>query len=432
MPGAGSRPTFPYPVVETVLDNGLTVVAVPLDTPGIAAHYVAVRAGSRNEIEPGRSGFAHFFEHMMFRGTTRFPPERYNDVLKGLGADGNAFTTDDWTCYHVVAASEALSTVMDLEADRFMNLKYGVEAFQKEAAAVLGEYNKNASIPFNALFEKLHDTAYTAHTYKHTTMGFLKDIEDMPNQYDYSLAFFERWYRADNAALVVAGDVDPEHVLTLARRYYGPWRPGVAPLTTPVEPEQEGERTAHIPWAAPTLPLVAMAFHAPAFDPEGIEGHALDVLAQAYFAPTSPLHEELVLDRQWVDWLTAGAEDHRDPGYFLVLARVKDADRIDDVKAAIERTLAQAASSPLTPSRLAEVASRLRYGFLTGLQAPDQVAVTVCQYQQLTGTTLAIDRSFATLDRVTAKDVTKAASRVFEAGNRTVVTLAPDATAARS
>jgi zinc protease len=424
IPQAASRATFPYPVVETVLDNGLPVVAVPLDTPGIAAHYVAVRAGSRNETEPGRSGFAHFFEHMMFRGTVHTTPERYNDVLKRLGADGNAFTTDDWTCYHVVAASSGLPTVMELEADRFMNLKYGLEAFQKEAAAVLGEYNKNASIPFNALFEKLHDTAYTTHTYKHTTMGFLKDIEDMPNQYDYSLAFFERWYRADNAILVVAGDIVPEDVFELARRYYGAWRPGVTPLATPVEPDQTEERVAHIPWAAPTLPLLAMAFHAPAFDPDDREGRALDVLAQAYFAPTSALHKELVLDRQWVDWLSAGAEDRRDPGVFVVLARIKESGRVDEVRAAIERTLALAGSTELTAERLANVTSRVRYGFLSGLKTPDQVAATVCHYAQLTGATSTIDRSFATLQAVSAKDLSRAAARVFRPESRTVVTLA--------
>ena len=425
MPGAASRATFPYPLVETVLDNGLPVVAVPLDTPGIAAHYVAVRTGSRNETEPGLSGFAHFFEHMMFRGTKRTSPAQYNDALKRLGADGNAFTTDDWTCYHVVASTAGLPTVMDLEADRFMNLHYGVEAFQKEAAAVLGEYNKNASIPFNMLFEKLHDTAYTTHTYKHTTMGFLEDIEDMPNQYDHSLAFFERWYRADNAVLVVAGDIVPEKVFELARRYYGAWRPGVAPLLTPLEPEQRDERAAHIPWAALTLPLLAMAFHAPAFDPDDLEVRALDVMAQAYFAPTSPLHKELVLDRQWVDVLTAGAEDKRDPGYFLVLARVKEAARMDDVRAAIERTLQSSASTRLTAKRLDNVTSRLRYGFLSGLLTPDQVAAIVCHYAQLTGTTSAIDRSYATLLAVTAEDVCRAAARVFHPTNRTVVTLAP-------
>ena len=427
MPSASPRATFPYPIVETVLDNGLPVVAVPLDTPGLVAHYVAVRTGSRNETEPGRSGFAHFFEQMMFRGTPRFTPERYNDLLKRLGADGNAFTTDDWTCYHVVAAASALPTIMDLEADRFMNLKYGVEAFQKEAGAVLGEYNKNASIPFNALFETLHDTAYTAHTYKHTTMGFLKDIEDMPNQYDHSLAFFERWYRADNAALVVAGDVVPEKVFELARRHYGAWRPGVGPLRTPVEPEQTGARAAHIPWPAPTLPLLAMAFHAPAFDARSVEVRALDVLAQAYFAPTSKLHKDLVLDRQWVDWISAGSEDHRDPGLFVVLARVKDAARLPDVRAAIEDTLAEAGSRQLPEDRLAQVASRLRYGFLSGLLTPEDVAVTVCHFLQLTGDASAIDRSFATLDAVTAADVCRSGERVFRPTNRTVVTLVPGA-----
>jgi zinc protease len=416
---------FPYPWAETVLPNGLLVVAVPLDTPGLAGHYVAVRTGSRNETEPGRSGFAHFFEHMMFRGTPRYPPERYNDILKRLGADGNAFTTDDWTCYHVVAASGALDVVMDLESDRFMNLQYGVEGFQKEAAAVLGEYNKNASIPFNALFEKLHDTAYTTHTYKHTTMGFLKDIEDMPNQFEHSLSFFERWYRADNCVLVVAGDVAPEKVFDLARRYYGAWRPGIAPFTTPVEPEQAEERSAHIAWPAPTLPLLAIAFHSPAFDPGSRPIRALDVLAQAYFAPTSPLHKDLVLDRQWVDVLTAGAEDKRDPGYFLVLARIKEARRVNDVKDAILGTLATAGSMPLTAERLAQVTSRLRYGFLSGLMTPEQVATTMCHFVQLTGTTSAIDRSFATLDGVTERDVTEAAARTFASGNRTVVTLAP-------
>jgi zinc protease len=417
--------TFPYPIVETVLDNGLAVVAVPMDSPGIAAHYVAVRTGSRNEIEPGLSGFAHFFEHMMFRGTPRFPPERYNDVLKRLGADGNAFTTDDWTCYHIVAAADQLSTVMDLESDRFMNLSYGVEAFQKEAAAVLGEYNKNASVPFNALFEKLHDTAYTLHTYKHTTMGFLKDIEDMPNQYDHSLAFFERWYRADNAVLVVAGDVRPDDVFALAKRHYGAWRPGVGAFATPVEPEQRVEKHAHLPWPAPTLPLVAIAFHAPAFDAGGLEGHALDVAASAYFAPTSPLHKELVLDRQWADWLAAGAEDRRDPGFFLVLARVKDAARVGDVRGAIERTLDRAGREHLVQARLAEVLSRLRYGFVSGLLTPDQVASTICHYVQLTGETASIEQSFATLSGVSAADVAAAAARVFRPENRTVVTLTP-------
>src|SRR5579864_1793923 len=151
--GPDSTPIFPYPVRQTALENGLSVISVPFDSPGIIAYYTAVRAGSRNEVEKGLSGFAHFFEHMMFRGTEKYSQERYNDELKALGANTNAFTTSDWTCYHVTVAASALPKIVELEADRFQNLKYDEPAFQKEARAVLGEYNKNASSPFLVLNE---------------------------------------------------------------------------------------------------------------------------------------------------------------------------------------------------------------------------------------------------------------------------------------
>src|ERR1700722_16639464 len=106
------KPVFPYPIRKTVLENGLTVLSVPFDSPGIIAYYTVVRTGSRNEVEPGLSGFAHFFEHMMFRGTELYPQDKYNDELKALGANSNAFTTDDWTCYHVTVAASALPKVV--------------------------------------------------------------------------------------------------------------------------------------------------------------------------------------------------------------------------------------------------------------------------------------------------------------------------------
>jgi zinc protease len=422
------RKTFPYPVHERVLDNGLKVVVVPMDSPGIMAHYVVVRAGSRNEVEPGKSGFAHFFEHMMFRGTERYSAEAYNDVLKGLGADSNAFTTDDWTAYHIVAASSALDKVMEIEADRFMNLKYTVEAFQKEAGAVLGEYNKNYSVPLMTILERLQDTAYTTHTYKHTTMGFLRDIEDMPNQYAYSLEFFRRWYRPDNCVLVVAGDVEPESVFRLAKKHYGPWKKGAARLETPVEPPQTGEKRAHVSWKTPTLPYLVLGYHAPAFAPDSVEPMALEILSQAFFSETSPLYRELVLERQMVDQLYGGAEFNRDPNLFVVLARVKEAKNVPAVREAIYATLERAAREPLSEDRLREVKTRIRYAFLQGLATPGGTARVVSNFLQLTGETASIDRTFATYDSVTAEDVRAAAERTFREANRTVVTLAQEGT----
>ena len=129
-----STPVFPYSVQKTTLENGLTVMSVAFDSPGITAYYTVVRTGSRNEVEKGLSGFAHFFEHMMFRGTEAFPADKYNDVLKSLGADSNAFTTKDYTCYHMTIPATALATAVRIESDRFQNLKYDEPSFQKEAA----------------------------------------------------------------------------------------------------------------------------------------------------------------------------------------------------------------------------------------------------------------------------------------------------------
>ncbi|HIM14759.1 MAG TPA: insulinase family protein, partial [Acidobacteria bacterium] len=147
---------FPFPVTTFQLENGLQVVGVEYDSPGVVAFYTVVRAGSRNEVEPGFSGYAHFFEHMMFRGTERYPTDAYNAVIKRIGADSNAFTTSDWTAYYIVASSDELETIVDLESDRFQNLRYSEEAFRTEAGAILGEYNLNFSNPVSLLQETLN------------------------------------------------------------------------------------------------------------------------------------------------------------------------------------------------------------------------------------------------------------------------------------
>jgi zinc protease len=133
-PAAGRATSIlPYPIKKTTLDNGLTMLSVAFDSPGIIAYYAVVRAGSRNEVEKGLSGFAHFFEHMMFQGTDAFPAQKYNDILKSLGADFNASTNEDATTYHMTIPATALATAMQIESDRFQNLKYDEPSFQKEA-----------------------------------------------------------------------------------------------------------------------------------------------------------------------------------------------------------------------------------------------------------------------------------------------------------
>src|SRR5512136_2060966 len=161
---------LPFKATEKTLPNGLKVIVVPTGFPNIVAIYIPVQTGSRNEVEPGKSGFAHFFEHIMFLGTKNVPPDAYERALTKAGALSNAYTTDDYTCYHTTLAKEDLETMLRLEADRFQNLSYGEGAFKTEARAVLGEYNKNSANPMSKISEAQRDKAFDVHTYKHTTM----------------------------------------------------------------------------------------------------------------------------------------------------------------------------------------------------------------------------------------------------------------------
>ncbi len=418
---------FPYPVTKTVLDNGLTVLTIPYDSPGLVAYYTVVRTGSRNEIEPGHTGFAHFFEHIMFRGTTKFPADKYNDVLKQLGADSNAFTTDDWTCYHVVASADALETLADLESDRFMNLKYSEEAFKTEAGAILGEYNKNYSVPFQSMFETLQNTAYTTHTYKHTTMGFLADIKDMPNQYDYSLGFFDRFYRPENCTIVVVGDVKNDDVVRIAKKYYSGWKKGKYQAQVPPEPPQKEEKIVRIPWKNKTLPYLLIGYHVPAFSDTDVERAALDILSQLVFSESSPLFQSLVIEKQKVEFVNGSADDHRDPYLFTVVTRIKDAKNIYSVRDDIYAALENAKTVPVDAKKLQDIKSHVKYGFAMQLNKPDNVAVTVASYIAVTGNYESMNKVYALYDKVTPEDIMRAAKKYFAKENRTLVILEHEA-----
>ena len=219
-PEAPVKKAFPFPIHQKTLANGLKVVVIPTGMANLVSLQIPVSTGSRNEVEPGKSGFAHFFEHMMFRGTDQVSPAQWNLTLQRTGAAQNAYTSDDLTNYYTLCGKEDLDTWLRLEADRFQHLHYGENEFKDESRAVLGEYNKNSSNPLSKLFEAQRDAAFSTHTYKHTTMGFLKDIEDMPNQFAYSLDFFRRWYRPDNATVILVGDLDPATAFPMVEKHF--------------------------------------------------------------------------------------------------------------------------------------------------------------------------------------------------------------------
>jgi zinc protease len=250
-PHAAAGDILPFEASETTLPNGLRVIVVPTGFPNLVSIQIPVQVGSRNEVEPGRSGFAHFFEHLMFRGTPNTSGEVFRETMARAGARDNAGTGNDRTTYYATFAKEHLGSIIALYADMFQHLAYSESDFRTEAGAVLGEYNRNAADPTLKLFEVQRDRFYQVHTYKHTTLGFIEDIENMPEMYDYSKVFFERWYRPQYTTIIVAGDVTPQQVLPLVEKHWGAWKADApADVTIPVEPAPRGPIYAHVPWAS--------------------------------------------------------------------------------------------------------------------------------------------------------------------------------------
>jgi zinc protease len=413
-------PIIPYPTETRTLDNGLKIIVVKMPSDGLIAYWSVVRTGSRDEYEAGHTGFAHFFEHMMFRGTERYPSEVYNRIVTTIGADANAYTTDDLTAYHLTLASGDLEQVMEIESDRFQNLRYSEPAFQTEAGAVYGEYRKTRTNPEFALYEGIMATAFKTHTYGHTTLGYESDIAAMPKMYDYSRTFFERYYRPENTVIFVAGDVDPARVFGLAAKYYGGWQRGYVPPKIPAEPEQKEERHVTLSYDGQTLPLLWVSYKLPVFDPADRKRVAADLFADLAFGETSEAYARLVLDEQVVEDLDAGASYNRDPGLLDITARIKDPSKVDYVLGVIDETVAEFREMPPDAQRLADLKSRLKYGFLMGLQTPDAVASRVARFLAIDGDLSGLDRLYATFDEVTPADVQAAAESYLHDERRTV------------
>jgi len=415
--------TFPFAYTQQDLPNGLRLVTIPTDSPNLVSIYIVVQTGSRNEVEPGKSGFAHLFEHMMFRGTEKYPPEKYNQILQRAGAASNAFTSDDLTAFYTTFSKEDLAEILAMEADRFQTLKYTPEYFKTETGAVLGEFNKNSSDPEEKLDEVLHDTAFDRHTYKHTTMGFLKDVQDMPNQYDYSLKFFDRYYRPEYTTIVVAGDVDAKQVRALVDKSWGNWKRGSYHPDIPVEPAQQGPRENNIDWPSPTLPLIEIAFHGPAYSDADKDWAALDALATLAFGRNSDLHEKLVVREQKVDRLIGDMSQSVDPNLFAIEARVKKPEDVSYVRTQILDTIKRFQDELVPGEKLSAVQSRERYGFTMQLDNSQSVAAAVARYIALRRTPDTIDKLYSIYSQLTPEDIRAAARKYLTENNRTIVTL---------
>ena len=419
---------FDMPYLMRDLDNGLRVIVVPTDYPDIVSIQIPVQTGSRNEVEPGKSGFAHFFEHMMFRGTEAYPSDVYADILKKAGADQNAYTTDDYTNYHITFTKADLEKVIELEADRFQRLNYTEEQFRTEALAVKGEYLKNFSNPIQKLFERISALMFSVHTYKHTTMGFIEDIEAMPDQMEYSKLFFDRWYRPEKTVVILVGDLDAEETFKLVEKYWGGWEHGDYDADIPVEPPLDGPKYEHLQWEGPTQPWYVVAYRGPAYVPTEKDMPALDLISSIYFSQSSDLYRKLVIQDQAADQLFGYFPDQKDPGLLVIAARLTDVANAANVRDSINATLVEARTQLVADKKVEETKSRLRYGFTANLDNSTGIAEMLARVVHFSRTPETVNEVFNTYESLTATDLRDMANKYFVDSQRVTFTLSNDAT----
>ncbi len=245
----------------------------------------------------------------------------------------------------------------------------------------------------------------------------------MPNQYDYGIEFFHRYYRPEYTTIIVAGDVAQEQVRPIVERYWGEWKHGEYRASIPAEPPQEAPRTAQIDWPTATLPWLAVAFHAPAWSDRDPDWAALNVLSYLGFSENSDLYRKLVIQEQKVDMLDADLVAGPDPFLFTVSARIKKPDDVRYVKDQVQATLEKFSDTPVEKDQLEAVKQHLRYGYSLSLNNTQSIAAAAARAHRARRDLDSVNRIYALYAGLTPEDIQRVAKKYLTDKNKTTVTL---------
>ena len=423
-----SAGVLPTTVESVTLDNGLRIFLAPMDTPGVAAWQAWVEVGSRNEVEPGTTGFAHFFEHLLFYGGPQFPAEVRDREMLLLGADENAWTWVDDTNYHSTIASDALPRLIEIEADRFLGMSLKPEWVEKEAGAVYGEYRKGRSDPWERTYDALYETAFTTHTYRHSTIGYEADIDAMPQRVETAGTFFDTHYTPEKVRIVIAGDFDRDAVMGALNTHFGPWEAGSPAPEPEAEPVQEESLRVDVPWdGGPTNSWLMMGWKVPGFDPADPDQAALSVISDLLFAEVAPLYRELVVDDARLIAMSGGDWQFVDPHLFLITGMLRDPADASGVQTRIEQELARFAEQGPSVEELAAAQGHALKAAQVALDTPESVAYAIGTFTRLGGPPELIDTWYDNYAAVTVDDVKRVVASTFVPEGLTVAVLDLDA-----
>ena len=415
---------FAAEISDFMLDNGMQVVVIEDHRAPVVVHMVWYKAGAADE-PPGKSGIAHYLEHLLFKGTDTLEPGEFSAVVAKNGGSDNAFTSQDYTGYFQRVAADRLELMMTMEADRMRNLRISDVDILTERDVVIEERNQRVENDPGALFrEQRTASQYLNHPYGIPIIGWRHEADALT--LDDALAFYDKFYAPNNAILIVAGDVEPDDVLALAKTYYGPLEPtpGLGERVRPAEPPQTAARRLVFEDPRVSNPYVIRTYLAPERD-SGAQKEAAALLLLSDLlggnGATSVLGQKLQFGTKQATYVSAFYQplSYDDTTFGLVIVPVPGVG-LQEAEDAMDNAIAEFMAEGVDAEQLARIKSQM---LAAQIYARDSVNGLARRYGSALTSGLTLEDIAAWPDIIqatTAEDIMAAAERIFD--DRTSVT----------
>jgi predicted Zn-dependent peptidase len=414
---------------DTTLKNGLRVIVSEDHSAPVFSIAVTYNAGSRDERK-GRTGFAHLFEHMMFKGSEQVGPGEHFMLVFSNGGTMNGTTNKDRTLYFETLPSNQLDLALFLEADRMWSLEITAENLDNQRNAVQEERRLGVdNQPYGRTFERIDELAYENFAYEHSVIGSMADLSAA--DVNDVKQFFKTYYAPNNAILTIVGDVDTKTTLAKVAKYFEriPSQPEPAPVDM-TEPAQTAERRDALQDPLARLPRIDMAWHTPGVYTK--DDDALTVLALVLSSGrSSRFYESVVRQQQLTSNVSASSADTRGPGLFQISAVALPGKAVADLEKAIDAEIARVQSGPIEAWEIEKARATQKRQFVAGLGSSLQKAVMLGQYALFANDPNLVNTYVDRINAVTAADVQRVAKQYLVPTNRTVIVTMPAAGAGR-
>jgi predicted Zn-dependent peptidase len=419
---AAVRPPRLQYVIST-LPNGLRVILSEDHSTPIVHVSVWYHVGSKNE-RPGRTGFAHFFEHMMFKGSKNVEPESHTSIIASVGGRSNAYTTEDETVFWQTLPAQYLPLALWMEADRMATLRISDADFKREREVVKEERRMRIeNQPYGRLSEIIYDNTFTTHPYKHPTIGSMADLEAAT--VDDVREFHSTFYVPENAVVTVVGDFDLAQATQLVNQYFArvPKAARPVPRDIPQEPEQTKERRVVVEEAWP-LPAVVVAYHV-TYDghPDSYPLHITSKILSD--GESARIPRELVYNKRLALTAFGSGNITEQPNLFYAVAIVQPGQKPEDAERALIAEFEKLKREPVTPTELQRAKNQFARDYIVGRESNQDKALHLAHAAVIHNDIKTADGEFDIFTDTTTADVQRVAKTYFNDTNRTVLYILP-------